>query len=181
MTSTCEPLRDLLSRLRHQMLRILWRYGVPERDAEDVLQDTLVLFLEKRGEVRDPEAWLTSTLRNQSIMYQRRRRSVLGQSLEPGNEPRPEQNPIVEGGQRQTEARLLLEKALRELPARQRATVLLRHVEGFSAREVAPRIGCRPNSVRVLLRRARRKLRAALQGNAPAPASRRLVESRRWG
>lgn len=133
-----------------------WRTGDDDRNAGPVTSE--------RPGFRCP------TLRNQSIIYQRRRRSALGQVLEPGGELRPEQYPTVEGGQRQAEARVFLEGALRGLPPRQRAAVLLRHVEAFSAPQVAPRIGCRPNSVRVLLLRARRKLRAALQGDPPAAA-----------
>jgi RNA polymerase sigma-70 factor (ECF subfamily) len=59
---------------------------------------------------------------------------------------------------------MLLAQALAELPERQRLTVLLRHDEGMSQREIAATLGTSESAVESLLQRAlatlRRKLRS---------------------
>src|SRR5262249_55370263 len=60
------------------------------------------------------------------------------------------------------EVRGVLAAALGTLPPRQRAVVQLRDVEGFSSDEVASLLGLSGGNQRVLLHRARAKLRAAV-------------------
>lgn len=61
------------------------------------------------------------------------------------------------------EFRALLEKALTELPERQRAVVELRDVHGFEGEEVCELLDLSPANQRVLLHRGRAKLRAVLE------------------
>lgn len=56
-----------------------------------------------------------------------------------------------------------LELALKRLPPRQRATVILRDVEGLSGEEVCGVLGITAGNQRVLLHRARSHLRAAVE------------------
>jgi RNA polymerase sigma-70 factor (ECF subfamily) len=56
-----------------------------------------------------------------------------------------------------------LELALKRLPARQRAVVILRDVDGLSGEEVCGVLGISAGNQRVLLHRARSDLRAALE------------------
>ena len=60
------------------------------------------------------------------------------------------------------EARRRIDDAIDELPERQRRVVTLRDVEGFSADEVSDLLGISGGNQRVLLHRARTKLREAL-------------------
>jgi RNA polymerase sigma-70 factor, ECF subfamily len=60
------------------------------------------------------------------------------------------------------EVRAALAAALETLPARQRAVVQLRDVEGFSSEEVSSLLDISAGNQRVLLHRARTKLRTAL-------------------
>ncbi len=62
------------------------------------------------------------------------------------------------------EFRAVLEKALGELPERQRAVVELRDVHGFDCEEVCQLLELTPANQRVLLHRGRAKLRAVLEG-----------------
>jgi RNA polymerase sigma-70 factor (ECF subfamily) len=65
------------------------------------------------------------------------------------------------------EFRGVLARALAELPARQRAVVELRDVHGLDAEEVCQVLDLTPANQRVLLHRARARLRAALEGLVP--------------
>ena len=62
------------------------------------------------------------------------------------------------------EFRAVLEKALAELPERQRAVVELRDVHGFDCEEVCQLLELTAANQRVLLHRGRAKLRGALEG-----------------
>ncbi len=61
----------------------------------------------------------------------------------------------------------MLQRALAELPARQRAVVELRDVHGLDAEEVCRVLDLTPANQRVLLHRARARLRAALEEVVP--------------
>ncbi len=65
------------------------------------------------------------------------------------------------------EFRDVLQRALAELPARQRAVVELRDVHGLDAEEVCRVLDLTPANQRVLLHRARARLRAALEEVVP--------------
>jgi RNA polymerase sigma-70 factor (ECF subfamily) len=61
------------------------------------------------------------------------------------------------------EAREDVARSLRRLTARERALLWLAHVEQYEHREIAAMLDIRPESVRVLLHRARRRALAALR------------------
>jgi RNA polymerase sigma-70 factor (ECF subfamily) len=63
----------------------------------------------------------------------------------------------------QGEARDAILQAIEGLPESQRAVITLRDVEGFSAAEVAEMLGISAGNERVLLHRARTKVRAAIE------------------
>lgn len=61
------------------------------------------------------------------------------------------------------EVRALIEEAVEALPATQRTVIRLRDIEGFSSDEVCTILGLTEGNQRVLLHRARSKVRAALE------------------
>jgi RNA polymerase sigma-70 factor (ECF subfamily) len=75
--------------------------------------------------------------------------------------PRPWEDP--ERRLESLEARGRLRAAIADLPERQRAVLTLRDVEGLDAEEVSDLLDLTPGNQRVLLHRARAKVRAALE------------------
>jgi RNA polymerase sigma-70 factor (ECF subfamily) len=84
---------------------------------------------------------------------------------EPGRWARPprEIGPSPEGRLLSREAGELLQKAIDALPPSQRLVLTLRDVEGCSTEEACNALGIRETNGRVLLHRARARLRAALE------------------
>ena len=100
--------------------------------------------------------WFLTILDNLCRSYLRRRRPEIG--LEGVREP------SVDGGMRSLDQRLMLERALRELPEEQRRVVLMRDMEGYVHSEVAERLGIPEGTVASRLHIARRRLRRLLAG-----------------
>ena len=184
-TAPAEPewwprLEELLESLRPRLGRILHRYRVPAGDAEDLVQETLLILCHKRSRVRNPEAWIAGTLRNRCLLYWRARRSakenlrwvvsselvatlteaqdveaLLGKRLDP----------------RDPDLRYDLARALARLPEPWAEVVRLRIVAGCSDDETAGATPYQASSVRKILRRSCRRLGAVLaeKGGYPAP------------
>ena len=100
--------------------------------------------------------WFLTILDNVCRSYLRRRRPEIG--LEGVREP------SVDGGVQSLDQRLMLERALRELPEEQRRVVVMRDMEGYVHREVAERLGIPEGTVMSRLHIARRRLRRFIAG-----------------
>jgi len=146
-----ESLDQLLRRLRPRLKQVLGRYRVPAHDAEDLIQEALVATIQKWNEIQDPEAWLLVTLRNRCVVYWRKRRNSLYNSVDTAilellSEP-------VSAPQERAELLWDLNDLLEELPARCRKLLRLRYGLGYDSSEVAEQMGYHPSSVRKVARR----------------------------
>ena len=122
--------------------------------AEDIAQTTLArayVAWRRVSRADDPDAYLRRILVNTSNRRFRRHR-VTEQSGDP-----PEI--AVEGPADLVGERAALLAALRELPPRQRAVVVLRYWEDLTDVQIATALGCSPGTVRSQLSRALAKLR----------------------
>ena len=86
-------------------------------------------------------------------------------STEPGHWTHPPSDPEASPERRllAREARERLQNAIDALPAHQRLVLMLRDVEGYSTGEVCNVLGVQETNARVLLHRARAKVRSALE------------------
>lgn len=115
------------------------------------MQEALVSTIQKWDEIQDPEAWLMVTLRNRCVVYWRKRRNALYNSVDTAilellSEP-------VAAPQEKAELLWDLNNLLEELPPRCRKLLRLRYGLGFDSAEVAEQMGYHPSSVRKVARR----------------------------
>jgi len=128
--------------------------------AHDLVQDTLVKAYQHWPRVRradSPDAYIRAILLNEARGRWRRRERALPVSRFPeGREPvAPDQTDEIT-------RRAGLLQALLALPLRQRATVILRYLEGLSERETAAALGCSEGTVKSQSARALATLRTFL-------------------
>lgn len=155
-----DDILSLLAGLEASLARTLSRFRIPAQDAEDLLQDTLLLFLTKRAEVRDPAAWISTTLRHRCIIYWRRRRHALVQTVD---EALMEAlGGGCEGEQNRSLLACDLSRAIAHLPERCRAILRQRYALDRDGSEVAASLGYRESSIRQVTNRCLSALSAQM-------------------
>ncbi|MER5642550.1 SigE family RNA polymerase sigma factor [Kitasatospora sp. NPDC002227] len=126
--------------------------------AEELLQDCLVKLYVRwhRATTDDPHAYLRRMLVNGQVSWWRRRRRELltGEPPEAAEHPTGPYDGLDE-----------LHQALRALPDRQRAVVVLRHFEDLSEKDTATALGCSVGTVKSQNARALARLRTTLRTN----------------
>jgi RNA polymerase sigma-70 factor (ECF subfamily) len=143
--------------LRPSLVRVAYRMLGSVADAEDVVQDAFLRWLDvDRKAVREPEAYLRRVVTRLCLdrlkSVRRRRETYIGSWL-------PE--PVVESAEDEIDdVTLPLLMALERLSPLERAAFLLHDVFGFDFEEVAATIGREPAACRQLASRARAHVRA---------------------
>lgn len=138
-------LESVLHAARPHLRTLLARQRIPPEDAEDLLQQTLLALVYQWRNVRDPEAWLVGTVRNQCRSYWRRKRRVLYEAVDAAMLEwlaAPQPSP-----QERRDLWRDLEATLERLPPRCRCLLRLRYQLGYEPREVAARMGYSPLSI----------------------------------
>lgn len=167
---------------RHQatMLRLATTFVPSTAVAEEVVQDTWMAVLrgiDGFGGRASFKTWLLSILVNRakSTGMSEARSVAIGDAGPAVDRSRfdgagawssPPRHWIEDSEDRllATGLRDRLELALKRLPSRQRAIVILRDVDGLSSEEVCGVLGITAGNQRVLLHRARAHLREAVEG-----------------
>jgi RNA polymerase sigma-70 factor (ECF subfamily) len=128
--------------------------------AEDCVQESFVRAFRAWPNWRPDapaEAWLHRIALNMAVSYQRRQRlREVGELVRRLGRPEPPLDPhsFVERDD--------LTQALRRLPAKQSAAIVLRHYHGYSNREIAYALGIPERTVASRLAAAKVRLRAIL-------------------
>lgn len=140
-------------------------------DAEDVTERTFVAALAAIDGYRDVgatfRAWLFRIAHNQLANALRSRQRHPAASLESVPEPFTQTDPAGQFGR--AEEAQGLRRALEQLPDDRRQVVVLRFVDGLSAREIGAVLGRSEGAVRVLQHRALRQLAELLPHGGPGP------------
>ncbi|RLP94383.1 MULTISPECIES: SigE family RNA polymerase sigma factor [unclassified Micromonospora] len=124
--------------------------------ANDLVQETLAKAYSNWRRVQradSPSAYVRRILINESRRGWRRNRNITVQ---------PDIDSTVADMSDEVVNRAELLQALQSLPARQRATVVLRFLEGLSERETAAALGCSEGTVKSQTSRALIKLKSVL-------------------
>jgi RNA polymerase sigma-70 factor (ECF subfamily) len=155
---------ELVQRHQRHVYQLALRVAANPHDAEEIVQDTLLLvhrgLSSFRGEAKF-STWLYSVTRNAALMHLRHWRRP-----EPArSDDRAGGTEGDDGGEEWLARRQLAHTALRELsslPDEYRLPFVLRDLEGLSSRETAAAVGINVNLVRQRVFRARRLLRRRL-------------------
>ncbi|MDH5671968.1 MAG: sigma-70 family RNA polymerase sigma factor [Myxococcales bacterium] len=175
-----DALEDLLRTVRPQLYRFGMKMCRDPEDAEEVLQDTMLTLARSFRDFRGASSlstWLYTVTR--SFCIKRRRKSKFAPSHEEPFEELDEGDSGLHSGRpdphSEVESRELwrqVQDAISRLEPEKREVLLLRDVEGLSAKEVAEVVDISVAAVKSRLHRARAELRALLAPNAtPTPSA----------
>lgn len=156
--------RALVERLSPRVYRLALRLLADQAEAEDVTQEAMLRLWRIAGDWQgggaQPSTWLHRVTVNLATDRLRRRRSVALDAVEEPADPGPGAVDVLIGADRQQ----ALDAALALLPERQRAAVVLRHLEGFTNPEIAATLGIGVEAVESLTARGKRRLAELLSG-----------------
>ena len=163
------------------------------RDAEDLFQETWLRAVRAYSPVREEEsdakAWLFAIAANahkdslrkkrvRRLFLLERTRSMAARSVDadpgwdaPGRAP--------EDGEKRSDIRACLRRAISRLPGRERRVFVLKDIEGFKHGEISRMLGIPEVTVRTLLHRAVRRLRKDLVEFRPAAEGNPVYEEGR--
>ncbi len=147
------------------MYNALRRFGVQERDLEDVLHDTFVK-ISRRLDAYDPSRplrpWLAAFAFRTASDYRRRlqHRNELV-ALDPPS--RSDDAPLPDEILAKREARALVLRALEAVKMDRRAVFVMHDLDGFSVPEIAQSLDVPLNTAYSRLRLARREFTAAVK------------------
>ena len=123
-------------------------------EAEDMMQDVAERILRRQTrDIGNIDAFLTQSVRNACIDRIRRRRDTTHKIPDVPDEKNPDR----------WDERQLVHRAMIRLPEKQRTTLHLKDIEGYSTKEVAEILETDEANVRTILSRSRKALREIIE------------------
>ncbi len=143
----------------NDILRLSFSFLKSKEDAEDIVQDTLIRFMQSGNVFQNEEqmkAWLLQVAANlcRDFLKSAQRKKTV--SLPEGYDMAVEEN-LPEG-----ESEVL--QAVMALPEKYRSAIHLYYYEEFSTKEIAEILGKKEATIRSLLKRGREKLENMMKG-----------------
>ena len=149
-STTAGSFEEVLRAARPALMRGLARFRIPPEDGEDLLQEVMVQFVRKRKEILNPIPWMAGAMRNECLLYWRRRRRQLYVAVDEAVLDAV----ADEAASQEHEAMLSrLEEVIATLNERCQTVLRLRYLLGCKPAEVAERTGYKLGSVDKILRR----------------------------
>jgi RNA polymerase sigma-70 factor (ECF subfamily) len=159
---------EIFQRYLAQIHRFSSRMCRDPDDAQDVLQETFLSAYKHLGSFQERSrltTWLYKIASSACIKKRRRgkqapREEISLEELHPGSTRRPD-DPVVDWSERplrdlqQKELQKVLDEAVAALPGNERLVLVLRDMEGLSARETGRALGLSVAAVKSRLHRAR--------------------------
>ncbi|MHC4441890.1 MAG: RNA polymerase sigma factor [Planctomycetota bacterium] len=151
----------IFEKLRPQLLRLAYRFLSNKHDAEEIVQDALGLAWQRIKKLKNPQqidAWLYRTTINLSLNRLRKKRSRI---MPPDDIPTAK----ADDPAKCLQANELIDRVryvITQLPDRRQAALVLRDMEEMSYQQIAAILNIRPGAARLLVHRAREKVRKIL-------------------
>ena len=135
---------------RPMALGLIRRYGIPRQDADDLLQDVCLAFVERFDEIENHQAWLHVTLRNRCRLYWRARRRRVYDCID-----RSLLDLLAEesSGRPVAEVRHDLGRVLARVSRTCRAVLELRYLHGDSGASAARKTGYQESGIYKVIQR----------------------------
>ena len=150
--------RKRVMTLQRLMFSVAVKTGLPSDDAADVVQETqLRLWRGRQGLPSDSaqlKAYCLTALRNCCISWLRNKRDCLSLEDLPENKYMATPTDVED-----KDTRRYIEKAIDSLPPAQREVLKLSSLAGFDNIEIVEATGIKPDNVRQLISRGRRRLK----------------------
>jgi RNA polymerase sigma factor (sigma-70 family) len=155
---------------------LVWRHGKmvmgtcqrllrDPHEAEDAFQACFLALARRAPDIQRRQsigAWLYRVASRLAIQGRTRKAWRRANDYEVDATPAADPGSDPEAAAAWREVRPLLDQAILELPDRFRAPFVLRHLEGWSNREIAHQLGCSEGTVESRLTRARQRMRGSL-------------------
>lgn len=139
--------------------------------AEDLLQEALIALAEKWESVENPDGFVRRVIYRKRVSWWRKVRREVSRDVLP-------ERGISDGAQERARDAEVHE-ALRALPPRQRAALVLRYFEDLTEKQTAEVMGVRPGTVKSLSHHAIARLRQELGHERPLGAVDTTTEKER--
>ncbi|MBD0373624.1 MAG: RNA polymerase sigma factor [Pyrinomonadaceae bacterium] len=160
-----EAFEELYVRHNRRVYLLCLRMTGNQSEAEDLTQEVFIQLFRKIDTFRGESlftTWLHRLTVNQVLMYFRHLK-VCKEELLDGQRTLEDIYPRAAGQfSNHTLDRVMLDKAIRQLPTSKRSILLLHDVEGYSHEEIAEMLGCTSGTSKSQLHKARMKLRSLL-------------------
>jgi RNA polymerase sigma-70 factor, ECF subfamily len=155
-----EAFESLMLAHERMVLRVAWRILGSLEDAQDAAQEVFLKLHRHQGRLDSAtvQAWLYRTTVNACYDALRKRRAAEPIAVEPAVAPAVD----IERDER----RRLVAEGLKTLPARERAALVLREIEGLSTVEVAAALGTSEVTVRSQVSMGKARLKKWLEGRS---------------
>jgi RNA polymerase sigma-70 factor (ECF subfamily) len=173
--SDLQPTYDQIVRpIEDRMIRSIWRVVRNPQDAEDALQDALVVVWKQWDRIRrhpNPQSLVLKICIDAAYDVTRRR-------LRQGRISELDQAAVEQAGVAQLPAETMVNReqyaqivtAIHRLSRQQATAMLMRAVQGQSYEEIAAVLGCTPATARKHVARSRQRLRVWLAHLDPSKA-----------
>jgi len=169
---------QLMSAYSTFVLTFLWRYGVDHASRDDLFQDIFLRIHQAAASYRPSQAlrpWLLTIVLN-TVRNHRRDQGRKSHFLTHFFNVAKHQNPAGQnsGADQMLDQKttvLWLESRIRDLPERQRETLVLSTMKGLRMKDIARVMGLPENTVKTHLRRARLSLAKDLERRESVEAS----------
>jgi RNA polymerase sigma factor (sigma-70 family) len=151
-----QQIAECMRQARPRLQALFRSHRCSHEDAEDILQEALLVLVRRWDEIEEPQYFVVGVVRRQILSLLRRRRSHREVSVD---EASLEQIDGGEDPQALADSRHDLCALLSVLPARGGQIVEMRYGEGLSSREIAAELSYAVSSVRKIAARHLHRLR----------------------